>query len=174
MFYSSSKYDSLLDWVFSLSGIVFILIVVAVIWMAKKYLNNKKSNSKNQNSNNQSSNSQSSNIQSSISPLEYTEEMGAEKSFWDEIKGKDKNPVRDEEPVPPNAIPPSLVYKEYPFEELKIEENCEMVKRSDGLYEKDCTKNVIEDDVIFNDVVEKNIPSNENVTILKNNDKENK
>jgi hypothetical protein len=122
LFYNSSRYDSIFDWLFSLSGIIFILILIGVIWLIIRVFDNLKqknkdvylpSNSKNDN------------------------EFGSDNSFWDDIKQeKDQNPQREEEPIPPNAVQPTPNM-------AVVSTNCDYSMNQDGELEKDCTKQIL-------------------------------
>jgi hypothetical protein len=175
MFYSSSKYDSLMDWVFSFGGIITIALIGLAIWLIYNYFQKRKND--NDNSNIYQKPNYYPQNKSKIYDNQYDTEFASDDSLWDELsknktmQGSTIYPTREEEPIPPNAIPPSPYFEEEPFEELKVEEKSEYVKRSDGLYEKEVTKQVVEDDLLFDDIKKDEIPIDEPVIIEK---KENK
>ena len=121
MFYNSSKYDSIFDWLFSLSGIICLLLFIGVIWLVVRFMNNTEKKDK----------------EVYLPPsnkYENENEYASDNSFWDDIReSQDNNPQREEEPIPPNAIQPTpnlaIVTNEVTYATV---ENSEM--------EKDCTK----------------------------------
>jgi hypothetical protein len=173
MYYSSTKYDSMMDWVFSFGGIITIGLIILAIWLIYNYFQ-KKNNNNNDELNQKPIYPQN---KRTIYNNQYDTEFASDDSIWDDLnktnsqQGSNIYPTREEEPIPPNAIPPSPYFEEEPFEELKVEEKSDFVKRSDGLYEKQVTKQVVEDDVLFDDVKKKDIPIDEPIYIDK---KENK
>jgi type II secretory pathway component PulC len=128
LFYSSSRYDSIFDWVFSLSGIICILILVGIIWLIVRMYDNAKQK----------------NTEVYLpSNTKYESEYGSDNSFWDDIKqeqGQEKYPQREEEPVPPNAIPPT---SQVVPNMAVVSEECDYNFNQNGELEKDCTKQII-------------------------------
>jgi ABC-type Fe3+/spermidine/putrescine transport system ATPase subunit len=69
----------------------------------------------------------------------YVEEFGSDNSFWDDLReGKDENPQREEEPIPPNAIQPNMAV---------VNTECDYNMNQNGELEKDCTKHIIARDM---------------------------
>lgn len=116
MFYSSTKYDSLMDWVFSFGGIITIGLIILLIWMIYNFFQNRKDDN-NGNENNEQLPRYFPQSKKSIYDNQYNQEFG-EESFWDDInktnstQGSNVYPTREEEPIPPNAIPPSTYIEE--------------------------------------------------------------
>lgn len=167
MYYSSTKYDSIMDWVFSFGGIITIALIILAIWLIYNYFQKKKDDGNGNNNMYQQPKYYPQN-KKTIYDNQNNTEFGSE-SFWDDMPKADINktnsqqgtnfyPTREEEPIPPNAIPPSPYFEEEPFEELKVEE-------------KGNTKQVVEDDVLFDDVKQADIPIDEPILI---DEKENK
>jgi len=164
MYIASTKYESFFDWVFSIEGIITILAILLLIWLIYKFFIDKVDVENKEDV---------PNIYPPMNNMLYNNQLLHDESFWDGFNGdeaekqSDINPIREEEPLPPNAIPPSHDFEEDNFEELKVEKEENFVKRSDGLYEKEVTKKVVEDDVLFDDVLKENIPVDESVNITK-------
>lgn len=122
MFYSSSRYDSIFDWLFSLSGIIFILLVIGIIWLITRFMNNVEKKEKEV---------------YLPSNKKYENEYGSDNSFWDDIKQEQaQNPQREEEPIPPNAVTPIPNM-------AVVSEDCDYNMNENGELEKDCTKQII-------------------------------
>jgi hypothetical protein len=146
LFYSSSRYDSIFDWVFSLGGIICILVLVGIIWLIVKMIDNAK---------------QKNNDVYLPSNTKFKTEYGSDNSFWDDIKqeqGQEKNPQREEEPIPPNAITPM----NQPVPNMAVvDTQCDYNINENGELEKDCTKKIITRDN-YVDESAMNIIENEN------------
>ena len=161
MFYSSTKYDSLMDWVFSFGGIITIALIILAIWLIYNYFQKK-----NDDGNDEKLPKYYSASKKTIYDNQYNTEFGNDESFWDDINKTNSQqetniyPTREEEPIPPNAIPPSSYFEEESFEELKVEKDVK-------IYEKEVSKKVVEDDLFFDDVIKENIPIDEPVIIEK-------
>lgn len=125
MFYSSTKYDSFMDWVFSFGGIITIALIILAIWLIYNYF--QKKNDDNNSGDNQLPKYYPQS-KKTIYDNQYNSEFGADESFWDDVskinsqQGTNIYPTREEEPVPPNAIPPSSMY----------EEDVKIYEKSDG------------------------------------------
>ena len=158
MNYATSETTRFFSWLFTLNGILSVIILGGMIWLIISFIMNNKNGKQNNRPNNSSSGH-------NFQP--HDSEMASEKSFWDDFNKNEDFPQREEEPIPPNAIPPTSTYMQSPTEEMRVRENCDLVKNADGIWEKDCTKQIIEDDVIFDDVVKNDIPMNQDVNIIK-------
>jgi hypothetical protein len=94
LFYNSSRYDSIFDWLFSASGIICLLLFIGVIWLIVRFMNKTE---KNENE-----------VYLPPNNKRYGDEFGSDNSFWDDIRQEQQeNPQREEEPIPPNAIQPT-------------------------------------------------------------------
>jgi hypothetical protein len=138
MYYDKNFFDQFIDWVFSFNGIITIALIILAISLIYKYFGiGKKDNDDNE---------QLPKYYSPQKQTNYDTEFGSDNSFWDGInetsseQGTNIYPTRDEEPIPPNAIPPSPYFEEELFEELKV-------------YEKEITTKVIEDDILIDEEI---------------------
>jgi hypothetical protein len=132
MFYSSTEYDSLMDWVFSFGGIITIGLIILLIWMIYNFFQKRKDDN-NGNENNDHLPKYYPQSKKTIYDNQHNEEF-EEKSFWDDInktnsmQGSNVYPVREEEPIPPNAIPPSSYFEEVNTVEIN---KSEMIKEKE-------------------------------------------
>ena len=124
MFYSSTKYDSLMDWVFSFGGIITIVLIILAIWLIYNYFKKKNDDG----NNNEQLPKYYPSSKKTIYDNQYDTEFGNDESFWDDIKKTNSQeetnnyPTREEEPIPPNAIPPSsYIEDDVKIYEKKIE-----------------------------------------------------
>lgn len=120
MYYSSTKYDSLMNWVFSVSGVVTILVVILAIWLIYNYFTK-----------NQKKEEPSMYYRPPINKYgnisQYNNEFGSDNSIWEDVNKSESTeatniyPTREEEPIPPNAVSPSSYFAEK-IEFIKLED----------------------------------------------------
>lgn len=135
MNYATSGGVGFFHWLFTLNGILSILILAGMIYLIARFVQNSKS--KNNSNQQKKSSSSGENIQP------YDSEMESEKSFWDDFNVNQQNPQREEEPIPPNAIPPSTI-AQTPTQVMMFQEESDS-KDVNGLWEKDCGKDMIQE-----------------------------
>lgn len=140
-----------LGWLFTFSGILTVIIVALIIWAIFTFIQKNKNNSQNKQNQNHFPPKQ-----------QYQSEMDDEKSFWDDFNKNEDFPQRVEEPVPPNAIPPSPTPTYSEVGESSTPVNCEVKLRSDGLYEKDCYKEMTTEGTLADVEIQKSNSQNNN------------
>ena len=83
MYYSSTKYDSIMDWVFSFGGIITIALIILAIWLIYNYFQKKKEDGNSNNNMYQKPKYYPQN-KKTIYDNQYDTEFGNE-SFWDDM-----------------------------------------------------------------------------------------
>jgi hypothetical protein len=180
MYYDNNFFESFIDWVFSFTGIITIALIALAIWLIYRYFEIGKKKNEDNNDLGYMPKYYPSNKKTIYDDQSNNVSLNDE-SLWDNFKKSDSQqetksdsqqetntyPTREEEPIPPNAIPPSHYFEEEPLEELDIKTEEKLVERSEGLYEKQVTKKVIEDDVLFDDIKEDDIPIDEPIIVEK-------
>jgi hypothetical protein len=137
-----SNGTGLLHWIFTLNGILSIIILFGMIYLIVTFTQSQKKKKQN-NQKKQPSDSQSG---QNYAPYQQDNQTAEDKSFWDDFRKSDKNsnPQREEEPIPPNAIPPSTAIPPLTQTMTYQEES----KDVNGIWEKDCGKEMESSNVI--------------------------
>lgn len=135
MNYATSGGTGFFNWLFTLHGILSVIILAGMIYLIFRFVQSQKNNKNNNQSNQQPNQSSSGQNYTSSSDTDLT----SEKSFWDDININQSLPQREEEPVPPNAIPPTYVMPQQ-SEKISAFAVSREDRSDDNLWEKDCTK----------------------------------
>lgn len=134
MHYATTGGNGFFHWMFTLNGILSIIILAGMIYLIISFVQGQK-----RNKNNQSNQTPTSSSGTNIAPYDEANEN----SFWDDFNQTEDLPQRDEEPIPPNAIPPSPTYFQPTSQEMNVGQ--EMVTEDVNEWQKDCTKKMQDD-----------------------------
>lgn len=138
MNYATSGGTGFFNWLFTLHGILSVIILAGMIYLIFRFVQSQKNNKNSNQSNQQPNQSSSGQNYTSSSDSDLT----SEKSFWDDININQSLPQREEEPVPPNAIPPSPLVQPQTGTMVFQDES----KDVNGIWEKDCGKDMAQEE----------------------------